>query len=189
MVSSTVYGQEPFLNQIYGVLCGYGYDVWMSHMGTVPTDPRLSAFESCLAAVERCDAFLGIITGRYGSGVAKGERSITHQEIARAVELGKPRWFLVHHDVVVARQLLRQFRFGRDGRPKRLRFQRTAILDDIRVLEMYEAAIQQDRPLLARVGNWAQEFFSPENAPRFVDAQFRDQERVRGCSTDQGGET
>jgi hypothetical protein len=87
------------------MLEGYGYEVWMSHKGTIPTNPRKNNFANCLDAVEGCDAFLGIITGQYGSGVEAGKMSITHQEMNRAVQLGKMRWFLVHHDVVVARQL------------------------------------------------------------------------------------
>jgi hypothetical protein len=104
MVSSTVHGFEPLLDQVFAALQGFGYRVWMSHKGTIPVHSRNTAFQSCLEAVEHCDAFLGIITGRYGSGVASGERSITHQEIRRAVELDKLRWFLVHRDVTVARE-------------------------------------------------------------------------------------
>src|SRR5579885_2983214 len=118
MVSSTVYGLQGLLDQVFAILEGYGYEVWMSHKGTVPTDPRRTAFSNCLEAVNQCDAFLGIITGSYGSGVGPNQRSITHREIVRAVTQRKLRWFLVHHDVVVARQLLRQFRFDDDGRKR-----------------------------------------------------------------------
>ncbi len=111
MVSSTVYGIESLLDQIYAILTGYGYEVWMSHKGTLPLDPHKTAFENCLSAVDSCDVFLGIITGRYGSGRVPGQASITHQEVVRAVESQKLRWFLVHYDVTIARQLLQQFRF------------------------------------------------------------------------------
>ncbi len=36
MVSSTVYGIEELLDRIYTLLTDYGYDVWMSHKGTLP---------------------------------------------------------------------------------------------------------------------------------------------------------
>ena len=68
LVSSTVYGVEELLERIYVLLTQYGYDVWMSHKGTMPVLPDRSNSENCLAAVEACDLFLGIITTQYGSG-------------------------------------------------------------------------------------------------------------------------
>jgi hypothetical protein len=179
MVSSSVYGIESLLDQMYGVLTGYGYEVWMSHKGTIPVSPRGTAFDSCLEAVENCDAFLGIITGRYGSGVAPGELSITHREMLRAIELGKLRWFLVHHHVTISRQLLRQFRFEKDGTPKPLNFEPTPILSDIRVLEMYEVAIREGLPLPDRVANWVQQYVTEADALLYIESQFRDPGRIR----------
>lgn len=179
MVSSTVYGSEPLLDQVYATLKGYGYTVWMSHKGTIPVNPKKDNFANCLEAVEQCDIFLGIITGRYGSGVAPGEKSITHQEMTRAVSKDKLRWFLVHRDVTIARELLKQFRFKRDGNPKRLKFQKTAILEDVRVLEMYECAIQDDRPLAKRTGNWVHPYMTHAEALGYIQAQFRIPKRLR----------
>jgi hypothetical protein len=179
MVSSTVYGLEGFLDQIFAILEGYGYEVWMSHKGTIPTNPKRTAFTNCLEAVNACDAFLGIITGNYGSGVGPNQRSITHREIVRAVSRKKLRWFLVHHDVVIARQLLKQFRFDESGARKALVFKRTAVLEDIRVLEMYESAIQHNLPLSRRAGNWVQEYSSHSDAMRFIEAEFREPSRIR----------
>jgi hypothetical protein len=179
MVSSAVYGLEGFLDHLFTLLEGYGYAVWMSHKGTIPTNPKRTAFANCLEAVNACDAFLGIITGNYGSGVGPNKKSITHREIIRAVAQKKLRWFLVHHDVVVARQLLRQFRFDETGARKTLAFKRTAVLEDIRVLEMYESAIRHTLPLSRRVGNWVQEYFSHSDAERFLEAQFREPSRIR----------
>jgi len=179
MVSSAVYGQEPLLDQIFAVLQSYGYEVWMSHKGTVPTNPNRTAFGNCLDAVDQCDAFLGIITGRYGSGVGPNQRSITHREIVRAVNQRKLRWFLVHHDVTVARRLLKQFRHDADGnkRPHTF-FKSTEVLQDVRVLDLYECAIRQGRPLSQRTGNWAQEYTTHADALRFIEAQFRDPDRI-----------
>src|SRR5258708_28601548 len=136
IVSSTVYGQQGLLDQVFAMLDGYGYEVWMSHAGTIPTNPKRTAFSNCLDAVNKCDAFLGIITGSYGSGVGPNKKSITHREIIRSVAQRKLRWFLVHHDVVVARQLLRQVRFDGTGSRKPLAFHKTPELDDDRELEM-----------------------------------------------------
>jgi hypothetical protein len=180
MVSSTVYGLEGLLDQVFGVLETYGYEVWMSHKGTIPTNPKRTAFANCLEAVNGCDAFMGLITGNYGSGVGSNQRSITHREIVRAVSQKKLRWFLVHHDVVVARQLLKQFRFDSDGKKRpHTFFKKTAVLSDIRVLEMYESATRHSLPLARRAGNWVQEYSSQADALRFIEAQFREPSRIR----------
>jgi hypothetical protein len=68
MVSSTVYGIEELLDRIYTLLTSFGYEVWMSHKGTVPVFSNRTAFQNCLEAVKHCDLFLGIITPSYGSG-------------------------------------------------------------------------------------------------------------------------
>jgi len=179
MVSTSIYGIEDFLDQVFAVLESFGYEVWMSHKGTIPVNPGRSAFANCLDAVEICDAFLGIITGWYGSGVLGGDLSITHQELLRAIQLDKPRWFLVHRDVKVARLLLNQFRLNDDGTPKPLDFQKTAILSDIRVLDMYDAATRNDLPLSERTGNWVQEYATTQDALRFINTQFGEPERLR----------
>lgn len=57
MVSSSVYGIEDLLDQVFAMLRGFGYTVWMSHAGTIPINPGKSNFENCLAAVEDCDLF------------------------------------------------------------------------------------------------------------------------------------
>ena len=71
LVSSAFYGAEEMLDQVYALLKGFGYEVWVSHKGTVTVYPHQTAFESCLKAVEDCDLFLSIITPRYGSGVIR----------------------------------------------------------------------------------------------------------------------
>jgi hypothetical protein len=111
MVSSTVYGIEELLDRIYTLLTTFGYEVWMSHKGTMPVQSNLSAFENCLRAVERCDLFLGLITQYYGSGKDSSDISITHQEFRKAVELNKPRWLLSHDYVVFARSLLKNLKY------------------------------------------------------------------------------
>jgi hypothetical protein len=179
MVSSTVYGIENLLEQIFGVLNSYGYEVWMSYKGTVPIDPRKSNFENCLDAVDNCDVFLGLITPKYGSGRDRGQLSITHQELLRAIDQGKLRWFLADDYVAFARQLLKQYRFNANGTPKKgFRFKPTSVMDDIRVVDMYEAAIRHDVKLAERTGNWVQPYRRDIDALEFVSAQFKNRERI-----------
>jgi hypothetical protein len=40
---------------VYSTLDGYGYDVMMSHKGTIPLDSKLSNLENCLKGVEGCN--------------------------------------------------------------------------------------------------------------------------------------
>jgi hypothetical protein len=177
VVSSTVYGIEELLERVYTLLTSYGYEVWMSHKGTLPVRSDRTAFENCLAAVEKCDLFLGIITPYYGSGrdpMKPEELSITHQEMRLAIELKKPRWILAHDHVVFARSLLANLGFqGADGR-KQLSLKKKPILDDLRILDMYEEATieAEDTPLADRDGNWVQKFQNTEDGSLFVGAQF-----------------
>ncbi len=183
LVSSSVFGYEELLESTYALLESFGYEVLMSHKGTMPVNPDESALESCLDAVSQCDVFLGIILPRYGSGIEEpGSHSITHREFIKAIELNKPRWFLVHEHVAVARQLLSPYRkkddAGKDRHPFEwdagIPFQKTAILSDLRVIDMFELAMRHDVPKLKdRSGNWVQHYGSDDDARLFVTAQFR----------------
>lgn len=173
LVSSTVYGNEDLLNRIYTDLTRFGYEVWMSHRGTLPVRSDLTAFENCLAAVEYCDLFLGLITRDYGSGRDGTNPSITHQELQRAIKLRKPRWLLSHNDVVFARRFLRDLGYANAEARAKLSLKKGAhSLTDLRVIDMYEEAILDTRPLGERHGNWVQEFGSNEEATLFISAQF-----------------
>lgn len=179
LVSSVVYGYEDLLESIYALLDGFGYDVVMSYKGTVPIDPDLSAMKSCLEAVDKCDLFLGLILPRYGSGKeTPDDLSITHREALRAIEINKPRWFLVHEHVAIARQLLEPYRDETKKPAFKLKpgieFKKTPILSDLRVLELYEAAMRHDvSDVGGRRGNWVQPFGPEDDARLFATAQFR----------------
>lgn len=175
MVSSTVYGIEELLDRIYTLLTAFGYEVWMSHKGTVPVSSRRTAFENCLAATEKCDLFLGLITAHYGSGQDKkqaGGLSITHQEIRRAIELKKPRWLLAHENVTYAWSLLKNLGYKDKAARQKLTLKKSPILDDLRVLDLYEEAIIDGVPLAERQGNWVQRFRTIDDGQLFITAQF-----------------
>jgi hypothetical protein len=172
MVSSTVYGVQELLERIYALLTQYGYEVWCSHTGTVPVFSTNSAFENCLQAVEKCDLFLGMITPTYGSGRDGAGLSITHQELLKAIELNKPRWLLAHDHVVFARNLLANLDYGTAEKRDALKLKRSNILDDLRVIDMYNAAILNEVELKDRKGNWVQTYVDPTDALRFASAQF-----------------
>lgn len=173
MVSSTVYGIEELLERIYAILTRFGYEVWMSHKGTVPVISTQSAFDNCLHAVEQCDLFLSLITTHYGSGKADATAlSITHQELLRAIELNKPRWILAHDQVVFARTLLINLGYENASKRASQKLKRNPIIDDLRVIDMYEAAIRHDIQFADRKGNWVQKFVTPDDAQLYASAQF-----------------
>jgi hypothetical protein len=188
MVSSTVYGIEELLDQVYALLTGFGYEVWMSHKGTVPVYPDQTALESCMTAVEKCDLFVSIITPRYGSGVVDDQLSITHQELLKAIELNKPRWILAHDHVVFAKTLFRKLGaknqkqreevlatlgFNDAESLKKLRKAEELVIDDFRVIDMYDAAIRHDlKTYQDRKGNWVQKYEDVEDVKLFATAQF-----------------
>ena len=173
MVSSTVYGVEELLDRVYSLLTAFGYEVWISHKGTVPVSSNETAFESCLKAVENCDLFLGIITPQYGSGVDTTGLSITHKEMKKAIELNKPRWFLAHDQVVFARRLLMDLGYKTQEQRAQLILRKGASsISNIKVIDLYEDATMEQLPLDDRQGNWVQKFDRDDEANLFVVAQF-----------------
>lgn len=161
----------------------------MSHKGTIPIRSTALTFTDCLEAVDNCDVFIGIINGRYGSGKIGGEPSITHQEMRRALELNKVRFCLVHEHVELARQILKPFllpegegpfRLTGDGSLEPILWPKTnPVLSDLRVLGMYREMLREDVPLEERTGNWVQKYADDNDALIFLQAQFRDPQRLQ----------
>ena len=171
MVSSSVYGQEELLDRIYGILSNFGFEVWMSHKGTVPTNSNENTLESCLRAVQNCDFFLGIISPHYGSSINNG-LSITHLEFQEAIRLKKPRWFLVHDRVVFARQLLRYLGYENSEQRSALTLKKNSIFTDLKLIDMYEEANEMVKIENNTFVKWVQSYDRDEDAIRFATAQF-----------------
>lgn len=178
MVASTVYNFEDQISQVCAVLKGYGYEVWNSHIGTIPQNPAKSNKDICIDAATNCDLFLGIVRPFYGSGII-GERSITHEEFRAGLARPKPRWALVHRDVVLARQLLKPYMWKKDGSRTKFKLKKNPVLDDLRVIELYNDAIQSEVPVEDRRGHWVQEFYRLPEALKYLKNQFADTKRVR----------
>jgi hypothetical protein len=173
MVGSTVYGFEDQISQIVAQLITLGYEVLNSHYGSVKVNPRLSNLDNCLNAVEECDLFLGIIRPFYGTGNI-GDKNITFEEIKKAIELKKPYWFLVHRDVVFARNLFKKMKL-KSGDEIIINDNR---FFDKRSIDVYEYVIQNHVPVTLRNGNWAQEFYRLDEMMIYIIAQFSDKEFI-----------
>ena len=178
MIGSTVFGFEDQLNQICGLFEQLGYHPVCSHYRTMPTNPSKSNRENCLDAVGNCDVFFGIQRPFYGTGIIT-DRSITHEEMRRAIELKKPRWFVAHRDIRVARVLLKQYMYLDNGdvNPD-FEYRPTKLLNDIRLIDLYNDTIQNDVPPPERIGHWTDEYFDVRDIVKVIHTQFDDVERI-----------
>jgi len=178
-VASTVYNFQSDLERIYTLLDNFGYDVMMSHKGTIPLDSKKSAADICVAGVDKCDVFLGIIRPSYGSGVLeKGGQSITHMEFDRAIKRDIPRFILVDYRVTFTRSLFRDSFIIEDFTKKKIKFENVSFENnsvmDTRCIRMYNEAIKDSqRPANKRKGNWVQEYYDYDALRLHLDSQFK----------------
>src|SRR5690606_14048691 len=96
---------------------------------------------------------------------------ITHQEFERAIALNKPRRFIAHSFVTFSRKLLAQYMYADEAKTLRNNFeiQSTSVMDSVRVIDMYNDAIQTNLPYNERKYHWVQEFFRPDEALRHIE--------------------
>jgi hypothetical protein len=173
MVASTVYQNRDLLLQICGILNTYGYHVINSEYGTLHPPLGMNNTDACLAAVTECDIFFGIINPMYSTG-------ITHLEFQRAIAIDKPRRFIAHSFVTFSRKLLAQYMYADAAKTQRNNFeiQPTSVMDRVKVIDMYNDAVQINLEYEERKYHWVQEFFRPDEALRHVETLFRDIKRV-----------
>jgi len=173
MVASTVYQNRDLLLQICGVLNTYGYHVINSEYGTLHPPLGMNNTDACIAAVSECDIFFGIINPMYSTG-------ITHLEFQRAIAIDKPRRFIAHSFVTFSRKLLNQYMYTDEKKPQRNDFEihSTSVMDSVKVIDMYNDAVQINLAYEERKYHWVQEFFRPDEALRHVETLFRDVKRV-----------
>jgi hypothetical protein len=173
MVASTVYQNRDLLLQICAILNTYGYHVINSEYGTLHPPLGMNNTDACIAAVAECDIFFGIINPMYSTG-------ITHLEFKRAIDIDKPRRFIAHSFVTFSRKLLAQCMYADAAKTQRNNFeiQPTSVLDSVKVIDMYNDAVQINLAYEERKYHWVQEFFRPDEALRHVETLFRDIKRV-----------
>lgn len=173
MVASTVYQNRDLLLQICGILNNYGYHVINSEYGTLHPPLGMNNTDACIAAVDECDIFFGIINPMYSTG-------ITHLEFQRAIAVNIPRRFIAHSFVTFSRKLLAQYMYADAAKTQRNDFEihSTSVMDSVKVIDMYNDAIQINLAYEERKYHWVQEFFRPDEALRHVETLFRDIKRV-----------
>jgi hypothetical protein len=183
-VASTVYNFEYQLKQIYELLDSYGYDVYMSHKGTILLDSLQSNLNNCIDGVKECDVFVGFIRPDYGSGVLeKGTKSITHYEFETAYDRQIPRFVLADYRVEFTRALFKNSFIIEDMTSKKIDFDKISFDDngvmDTRCIRMYNEAIQDKvRPASRRTGNWVQPYINYDDIKMHLESQFKYPERI-----------
>ncbi len=173
MVASTVYQNRDLLLQICGILKTYGYHVINSEYGTLHPPLGMNNTDACIAAVAECDIFFGIIYPMYSTG-------ITHLEFQKAIAIDKPRRFIAHSFVTFSRKLLAQYMYDNAAKTQRNDFeiQSTSVIDSVKVIDMYNDAVQINLSYKERKYHWVQEFFRADEALRHVETLFQDTKRV-----------
>ncbi|MCX6249396.1 MAG: DUF4062 domain-containing protein [Bacteroidetes bacterium] len=184
-VASTVYNFEYQLDKVYELLDNYGYDVLMSHKGTILLDSIESNLTNCLKGVEECNVFVGFIRPDYGSGILeKEDKSIVHQEFEIAYKRNIPRFVLADYRVVFTRSLFKDSYFVEDMSLKKIDFDKISFehckVMDTRCIRMYNEAIKdKEKPASKRTGNWVQEYFDLPSIRLHLESQFRYPERIK----------
>ena len=184
-IASTVYNFEFSLTKIYELLDDYGYDVCMSHKGSLFLDSKLSNLDNCIKGVEECDVFIGFIRPDYGSGVLEdGGKSITHQEFETAYKKEYPRFVLGDYRVSFTRDLMRGNYILNDKTGEKINFEEISFPNnkvmDTRCVVMYNEAIKdKERPASKRTGNWVQSYINLEDIILHLDAQFKYPEKIK----------
>ena len=184
-VASTVYSFETQLEQIHEQLDGYGYDVLMSHKGTILLDSQQSNLQNCIDGVEECDVFVGIIRPNYGSGVLdKGGKSITHYEFETAFKRNIPRFILADYRVAFTRSLFKDSFIIEDHTSKRIdfdniSFENSSVMDTRCIRMCNESIKDKERPASRRTGNWVQEYTNPYDIKTHLDGQFKYPARIQ----------
>jgi hypothetical protein len=89
-ISSTYYDMRHVRNAVKNFIKSIGFEPVLSEEFKVFYDHGKSAQQACLDEIKKCDIYILIIGGRYGSIFPNETLSITHKEFREACEVGLP---------------------------------------------------------------------------------------------------
>ncbi len=198
MLASTVYGFEDQLSKIISDLELQDFWVLNSFYGSIKVNPNLSNLDNCVQSVVDSDWFVGIVRPYYGTGNIKDkdavnveDKNITFEEIRKAIELDKPRWFYVHRDVDFCSKIFKKIEVNvtfdekKAGKVKNKNKLKSNVYIDARTIDLYNFVIKDHETNVAlRNGNWAQEFFIMSEAQRYFQTQLSDQDFIKSILKD-----
>lgn len=188
MLASTVYGFEDQLSKIISDLEIDHYTILNSFYGSIKVDPNLSNLANCIESVHETDLFIGLVRPFYGTGNIRDkeakkpeDKNITFEEIRKAIELEKPRWFFVHRDVDFGSKILDYIEVNvteeekKSGKIVNKNVLNPNAFVDMSTMDLYNFVIKDEqRNVALRNGNWAQEFFVMAEAKRYIQTQLQD---------------
>lgn len=85
-ISSTYYDLKHIRSSLEQFVMSLGYDPILSEKGDIPYSSSIPLDESCYKQVQKCDIFVVIIGGRYGSEVSKTRGSSNQKEFFDAYD-------------------------------------------------------------------------------------------------------
>ncbi|MCH6198624.1 DUF4062 domain-containing protein [Aquiflexum sp. LQ15W] len=196
MLASTVYGFEDQLSKIIMDLGQHNFDILNSFYGSLKVNPKLSNLENCVNSVKEADIFLGIVRSYYGTGNIRNkdavdveDKNITFEEIRKAIDLEKQRWFYVHRDVDFCWKVLEHievkatFEEKQKGKTTNKNTLRPNAFIYPKTIELYNFVIKDHETNVAlRNGNWAQEFLVMSEALRYIQTQLKDLEFIESLT-------
>lgn len=188
MLASTVYGFEDQLSKIISDLEAKHYSVLNSFYGSIKVDPNLSNLANCIQSVHDTDLFVGLVRPFYGTGNIRDkevknpeDKNITFEEIRKAIELEKPRWFYVHRDVDFGYKIFDYIEVNvtedekKSGKIETKNVLKSNAFVDMSTIDLYNFVIKDEqRNVALRNGNWAQEFYLMPEAKRYIQTQLQD---------------
>lgn len=202
MISSSMYGFEDQILTIKDYFHSLKYNVITSLDGTIMVDPRLGNFGNCLKAVESCDVFFGVIRPFCGTG-RSNEESITFKEFKHARSCHKPSWYVVDNRVKYFKDLFFALKLRRDCGRKDINEALEKWVEELRekgedgpkILDLFcpdrsrryfdpecflmeDFVNQKDVPRDMVTNNWMQYVNNILDIKRYVETNFRNQERV-----------
>jgi hypothetical protein len=198
MLASTVYGFEDQLSKIISDLEQQDFWILNSFYGSIKVNPNLSNLDNCVQSVVDTDWFVGLVRPYYGTGNIKDkdavnveDKNITFEEIRKAMELDKPRWFYVHRDVDFCSKILKNievnvtFEEKNTRKVKNKNELKSNDYIDPRTIDLYNFVIKDlETNIALRNGNWAQEFFIMSEAQRYFQTQLSDLEFIESFLKD-----
>lgn len=197
MLASTVYGFEDQLSKIIADLEQHNFDILNSFYGSLKVNPKLSNLENCVNSVQEADLLLGIVRPYYGTGNIRNEdavdvkdKNITFEEIRKAIDLEKHRWFYVHRDVDFCSKVLEHievkvtFEEKKKEQITNKNTLRPNAFIDPKTIDLYNFVVMDYKTNVAlRNGNWAQEFLVMSEAMRYIQTQLQDQGFIESLLT------
>ncbi len=188
MLASTVYGFEDQLSKIISDLEAKHYSILNSFYGSIKVDPNLSNLANCIQSVHDTDLFVGLVRPFYGTGNIRDkeakkpeDKNITFEEIRKAIELEKPRWFYVHRDVDFGCKIFDYIEVNvtedekKSGNIENKNVLKSNAFLDMSTIDLYNFVIKDEqRNVALRNGNWAQDFYVMAEAKRYIQTQLQD---------------